>query len=338
MPTPIRSTELVPINSSSVSFTKRKRQKRRSKRFKKFLYLSLLICLLGALFENLDKIRTLSFFQEVENVTTNQITPTITSSQAIEPEVTKEKYCFISTSPIKSEFINQTDLVVDPTIYSYAFPKVEEIYNEYGNNAAVVLIVHFTPSEAFSTTNGYSENSLFYNNENNISQIGKEICQSLNENGINAIHVADYNYSGDKINGRYMYEKTIEKVLNDNPSISYILDISRDLTINQDMTMYKETVNISGVDCPTISLICGTNNESLNENSIKNIAFMNELSTFLNDKANLLVSKQFISPYVLSQKFETPTLRVNIGSFSCNYKEASICASLFANLLSEYLK
>ncbi len=236
---------------------------------------------------------------------------------------------FIDTCPDKFQFVNEldTEITLDK---SYSFSKAKELYEKYSYDAPIVLIVNFSPMEA------YSDSNSFYSSENNVCSIGKEICDRLNKNGINALHLFDTS-SSTLYESKEIYEQKINDTLKMYPSISYIFDISRSIHIDENSSIKNEYVMINETRHPTIQLLCGTNEGDLSDNQKRSILLANKLSEMINKNEIPLISKIVIVKYNLSQKFSCNTIRADIGSFACKYNDALITAFAFTDGIIEFL-
>lgn len=343
-PVPVKRNDITVCVKPSVIAAKsiRGKRRRRNKRSKRLLFFTLIFIICGAILIKFESVKSLlsPYIQEFQTNAGDEgaIEQTIgNTAPSNDVDVGESKYSFIHTSPTFFETNNESSHKIDYEALDFSFQKKEEISASFSSTAPIVLIVHFSPYETYSQGNGYSENSKFYSTVNNVSNIGQHICKTLNENGINAIHLPNYDYIGNAYSGKEMYELAVKEILESNPSISYIFDVSRAIEINEDLSMNKETVNIGGINIPTVHFECGTNSTELTENNARSVCFMNEFATFINNKSPLFADKQTISKYCLSQVFNVPTLRVDIGSFACTYNEALLCANLFTVSLVDYL-
>lgn len=244
----------------------------------------------------------------------------------------KEDY-FINTSPGKFEIINESkhDIYVEGLTYS--LPTAKEIYTSFSTTSPVVLITAFSPKEAYYKGDG----SAFYSDERNTYDMGKAICDMLNASGVNAICLNPLDHNGSLYDSKLHYENAVKEILTSNPSISYIFDISRGLTLGKDNMPVKETVTVGNASFPTITLINGTGEGLPSECKLKGIYFASCVAKTLNQEFGSIVSKQVISKYSLSQDFDVPTVRVDIGSFPCTYEEAMGSAKLFSECVSKLL-
>ncbi|MBQ7760584.1 MAG: stage II sporulation protein P [Clostridia bacterium] len=218
------------------------------------------------------------------------------------------------------------------------YETVKEIYEIYGTGAPVVLITHFSSRECYSNGNSYTPQGVFYSNEKNIGNIGDTITSELTSLGVNTIHLNEIYASGAIYSSREEYEKSLSKTLLAYPSIAYVINISRDILVNDDMTMTKNTFSIDDVSYAQLSLSVGTNYSEITELQEKNILFANSLSKHLNSQYDYFVSSTEISMFDLSQNVTPVCFNLDIGSYANTFEEALASASLFAQCFSDMIK
>ena len=100
---------------------------------------------------------------------------------------------------------------------------------------------------------------------------------------------------------RAEYEKELTKILSEYPSIKYVIDVSRDMEINKDMSMPKHIFESSLGECAQIRLVVGSDFLEKNEYVNENISFMASLQSSIEDKNPELIRSGSISPFPLSQ-------------------------------------
>lgn len=215
---------------------------------------------------------------------------------------------------------------------------LEEIYSQYGKEAPVVLITHSQIRESYSNGISYSPSDAFYSDTSNVSYIGAEICKKLNSYGVNAIQISELYASGSIYGSQVEYEAALKNALKKYPSITYVFNISRGISINDDMTMDKTVLKDGELSYAQISIICGTSSNEANENQTNNVLFAFDFSKFANNKMNNIVKESKISRFELSQSLGPVSLNIDIGDYANSYEEAANSASAFASLFSDYLK
>ena len=328
-------------NTDEISGVIVQKSKRKLKRRKKkwLILIILLIAIVGAGYFFRYKIKefvvNLLPFQgkieeeQIEDEGSNTATENEATNNNAEGNITN----FINTSPAKTEFINECGKEIFPDTFQYPLKTAHEVYSSFSTTSPVVLLVSFSPKEAYYK----GEENIFYRETKNVQEIGTSICDTLNSLGVNASYLSITEHNGALYDSKTHYEQAIKEYLKSNPSICYVFDISRDIKINYDSAFEKEMVFVNDTEYPTIRLICGTNEGGITEAQKMGIYFADCLMKKVNDVYPLLISEQVVSKYSLSQCFNVPTVRVDIGSYPCTYDEAIRSANVFAVQLAELL-
>ena len=232
--------------------------------------------------------------------------------------------------------MNKTSKDYDISHGSFKLITPTNIYAQYGNSAPVVLIIHSIANESYSNGKYYCESDSFHKDTDNVASIGETVAFVLDEYNINALHIKK-TFSDSANSSRAEYEKELIKILAEYPSIKYVIDISRDVEINKDMSMPKHIFESSLGECAQIRLIAGSDFLEKNEYVNENISFMASLQSSIEDRNPELIRSGSISPFPLSQNLAKNSIRVYIGSFANSYSEANNAAILFAECLAKFL-
>ena len=341
--------QLVPINTDndteqgSVLVVNRKRRKRKFK-LRRFLAIALLVCIGYFAYKNFSAIKeyaNMHFNSSIENSSNNDQSsnpddndliidnpPTPPSNLDEIPlealTINKVTYQFTTIN-------NETSLELSLNESERAFILANEIYKQYGNEAPVVLVMHSNALESYSNGEYYCTDDSFYSEKNNVSSLGAYVCKLLNENNINAIHIKDVFYNGSMHGAKEEFENKLSQILKQYPSISYVIDISRDIIFNDDMTMNKPITEIDENNCAQIKLTVGSNSE--NDFWIKNINFANKFAL----ESNNIIYDITLSPFELSQNISPISLKVDLGAYSNSYEEAKLASQELALRLSHLL-
>lgn len=243
----------------------------------------------------------------------------------------------INTSSPEILISNESQVRLDLQNGLFERVNIEEIYEEYGTSAPVVLITHSNASESFSNGEGYSVSDSFYSTENNVSTLGAAISEVLNLYGINTIHLSEIYSDGALFGSQAEYKEALEGVLSENPSIQYVFNISRDILINDDLSMLKPTFSYDESSIAQIKLIIGTGGDEITSMQEKNLNFTYDFSSFANEECGAFVRELCISRFELCQNYAPVCVEAEIGAYSSSYEEAYSSALLFANLLVDFI-
>ena len=337
------------INESHVLVERNKRRERNRtlSYFKRAIFLIILACIIVCAIFLLPYLK--NFFSKIGmNANTDNGTST-NSPPVIDNLGTSSNTNTESDTPIDYEFkinqnggsdyvaINESGCEFDFS-QPYKMTSLAEIYRKYGNEAPVVLVIHSNIRESYSNGIGYSRDSNFYSDEKNISEIGKIIVDTLNSNGVNAIQVSELYASGSIYGSRAEYERALSDTLKKYPSILYVFNISRAISINDDFTMDKATISHGESNLAQISIISGTNMDTVTQNQVNNVLFAFDFAKFANLEVKNFVKENKISRFDLSQDLGPVSVNLDIGEYSNTFEEAKSSAELFGTLCSEYLK
>ena len=204
--------------------------------------------------------------------------------------------------------------------------KANDIYAEYGNEAPCVLIIHRNCLEGYSNGVYYSPSDGFYGYNDNVSDVGKVICNSLNDGGIKSIHIDTVFANGSIFSSKKEYEKALDEALKKYPSISYVIEISRDVSVNKDMTMNK---NVFNEDYAQIKLTVGSSEDESNNFWNKNLSFAKALA----EQSENLICGITLSSFELSQNIEPVCIRVDVGSYGNTIDEAILSGKELALIM-----
>ena len=165
---------------------------------------------------------------------------------------------------------------------------------------------------------------------------GETVAFVLDEYNINTLHI-NKSFSSSANSSRAEYEKELTKILNEYPSIKYVIDISRDMEINKDMSMPKHIFESTLGGCAQIRLVTGSDFLQKNEYVNDNISFMASLQSSIEDRNPELIRSGSISPFPLSGNLAKNSIRVYIGSYANSFPEANNAAILLAECFAKFL-
>jgi len=115
--------------------------------------------------------------------------------------------------------------------------------------------------------------------------------------------------------------------------MQYIFDISRDVLINDDLSMTKPVCERNGNKMAQLKITVGTSEG--NDAWKSNLSF----ATMLASKNSSLVSSVVLSSFSLSQHLCPVSLKIDVGAFSNSFDEAALLANelsiCLADLISE---
>ena len=205
-----------------------------------------------------------------------------------------------------------------------------------------VLIVHTHGSEAYTMPPGeeYASSGDWRTTDRafNVVRVGDEIARVLEEAGIGVVHdttLHDYpEYSG--AYGRSL--EAVERVMEEYPGISMVLDIHRDAISDADGTPYKVVSNIAGLNAAQMSLIIGTDGGGLEHDGWReNLKLAAALQQHLADSYPTLMRPISVRDSRYNQHVSPGALLVEMGAAGNSLDEALLSARLLGQGIAELL-
>ncbi|MDD6174820.1 MAG: stage II sporulation protein P [Firmicutes bacterium] len=207
-----------------------------------------------------------------------------------------------------------------------------------------VLIVHTHTSEAYmeSYTGSYptSFSARTDNPAHGVIAVGDAIARILNNEGIVTIHDTTF-HDDPAYKGAYFRSlATMEKYLEQYPSIQVILDVHRDCLEQADGTKLKPTVTINGKKAAQIMIVSGCDdNGTLGYPDWEyNLRFGLRIQKSLAEKYPGLARPLYCWNIRYNQHLRHGALLVEFGTEANTYDEVRYSGELFADCLTEVLE
>lgn len=230
---------------------------------------------------------------------------------------------------------------------SFYSPDIKALLNQgsdltiYDKSQPTVLIYHSHTTEAYSLLDtGYyiSSDARSNNSARNMVRVGDDLTAYLEKQGFNVIHdrtIHDKDYTKSYDNSR----ATIEKYLEQYPSIEVTIDVHRDDITYSNKTKVKPTAKINGKKAARMMIISGCE-----YNRVKNFPDWEENLKFdlqVQNKVNELYPG-LMRPILFSERkynmYETHySFLLEVGTDANTLDEACYSARLFGNALGQLL-
>lgn len=232
---------------------------------------------------------------------------------------------------------------------SFYEPDIEDLLRQGADlnikdiSEPTILVYHSHTTESYTLLDvGYYTESLDLrskDNSKNMVRVGDELVKYLELQGFNVIHdtqIHDDNYSGAYDSSR----KSVEKYLEEYPSIEITIDVHRDDITYDNKTKVKPTATINGKKAARMMLIAGAQYGNIKnypdwESNLKfDLAVQNKVEEMY---------KGLMRPILFAERrynmFETKnSFLLEIGTDGNTLDEACYSARLFATALGELLK
>ncbi len=211
------------------------------------------------------------------------------------------------------------------------------------SNDISVLIVHthttesYTPSEKFNYVPSDTDRTLDKNF--NMVRVGKEIEQTLKENGIKVQHdttICDY----PSYNGSYNRSgKNVQNALSNDSSIKIVLDVHRDAIEGKNGEKIKHNFTFNGREGAQVMFVVGSNLSGLSHSKWEtNMQFAATLQQhILSFYPDLMRPINFRSQR-FNHHLAPGAIIVEVGTNGNTLEEALYGAECFANALADYIK
>lgn len=249
-----------------------------------------------------------------------------------------------------SYYINTTDYTIDLNkVRSSAFPSA--VTSSGTEPLVLVLHTHGTECYFHDNTNlsdfaeGDVESFLIEKNTSfrssdptkGVVQVGKVFSETLNSLGIPTMHYTVMHDLND-FNSAYVESaETVKRLLKENPSIQYVIDLHRDSVVRGD-SYVKSFASIEGVDSAQVMLVVGTNQNGRHPNWKQNLT----VATAFKDSMDALFPELSRSLYLRTSRFNQEylpgSMLLEVGSAANTLEEAENAARFAAKAFAEMLK
>lgn len=291
--------------------------------------------MLGEFFGGIDNIREVSSYEVEYNPVTEQPesienTPQMKPLEAVDKPTAHQSY-ENGTLELSNETpyeLNMEELLAMERV----IPPADELYELYGEDAPLVLILHTHGTEAFSDSaaNDYRSNDI----TKNIVSLGTVIADKLNSSGINTLHSTTMFDEDDFTMAYYNASIEIRKTLEQYPSISYIIDIHRD-SIESDGVYIAPATEAPDGSTAQMMFVIGTDYGGSGHTTWRNnLSLAARLQTELNNNTPQLMRSINLRSASFNEQYSDGSLLLEIGACASSHEEVSRSAEKFADALA----
>ena len=199
------------------------------------------------------------------------------------------------------------------------------------DDAPTVLILHTHGTESYEKTEAYTESSQYRTLDTgyNVVSVGEALAQILEAGGIRVIHDKTM-YDYPSYNEAYGNARSgIRKVLEENPSISLVLDIHRD-SVEQEGKQVHFAVEQNGESVAQLMLVVGTNAGGLKHpNWPENMSLAVKLHAQLEKSCPGICRPISFRKQRFNQDLSPGALILEVGSAGNTRQEALAAARIF---------
>lgn len=206
----------------------------------------------------------------------------------------------------------------------------------------LILIVHTHATEAYTMTEGarYEESSAYRtpDTEHNVVRVGRQVCQSLNELGIETIHDTTLNDMPGYENAYERTARVIEAYLEEYPSIQMVIDIHRDAVAAADGSELAMSTQLEGERAARLLLVMGTNSAGLEHPAWEsNLSLALQMQALCEKDAPGLFRELSLRAERYNQHLTPCSILLEVGTAGNTLEEALRSAEYFARQLSALL-
>ena len=201
-----------------------------------------------------------------------------------------------------------------------------------------VLILHSHTCESYENTEGYVPSGSYRTrNENcNMISIGKHLAQCLEKQGVSVIHdttVHDYPSYNDAYK---LSRQTVQRYLEQYPTISLVLDIHRDAYEDSDGNQLSSTVSIDGVTASKLMIVAGTNGyDEGHPDWRENLSVAVKLHAVLEKSYPGLCRSLAIRSSAFNQDLSPGSLLIEVGTAGDTRQQALAAAEFLADGIAQ---
>lgn len=246
--------------------------------------------------------------------------------------------------------INTTKYTVDPgKVRESAFPCSVKAQGD----EPLVLVLHTHGTECYFEDNTNLSDfatdgvdSYFLQNETvfrttdpskSVVQVGKVFADTLNKKGIPTLHVTTMHDKED-FNSAYVNSaETVKAMLNEYPSIQYVIDLHRDSVVRGDAYV-KSYTEINGVPSAQVMLVVGTNQNGRHPNWEQNLVVATAFRDSMDQKFPTLSRSLYLRTARFNQEYRAGCMLLEVGSAANTLAEAENAARFAAEAFAQMLK
>ncbi len=240
------------------------------------------------------------------------------------------------------------DYISNETVYRPNVQALREQTNEAKTfdpqRGPVVLVLHTHASEAYRLENGVQTGSLgdaWYANDpsRTVISVGKALSDSLNKNGIPAIHCAEMHGEDGTLRGSYAdAAKCIDQYLKRYPTIQYVIDVHRDGILDSNGVCVRTLAEQNGASMAQVMAVVGTDgNGDSHPNWEGNLSLALRLRDGLEDAAPSVSRPVLLRNATYNQETVPNALLLEIGSAGNSVEEAIRTAQLVGETFAKLL-
>ncbi|MBR3991445.1 MAG: stage II sporulation protein P [Clostridia bacterium] len=221
-----------------------------------------------------------------------------------------------------------------------AAPALPEIEKEYGQGAPAVLIIHTHGSEAYSPdgaeTYGGDEQFRSLDPSETVAAVGDVMEAVLRERGIGVIHektmfdVTEFATAYDRAAAE------IRRVIADEPSVSYVIDVHRDALITDAGECLRPVTETETGPAAQMMIVVGTDHAGSGHTGWEdNLSLALRIQRRIWERYPSLMRSVNLRSPSFNEQYTKGSLLLEVGAAGNSLNEAKRAAAIFAEALAE---
>lgn len=235
--------------------------------------------------------------------------------------------------------------ISNSTGYELSIPELQKPFAAaLGEEEPQVLILHTHGSEAYTPVPGmeivWSGSYRTTDYRCNVVRVGDEMAEAFGEAGVSVLHDRTL-YDYPSYNGAYDRALvSIQKYLEQYPSIRFVLDVHRDAIEDGQGNQYKVVSEIEGAGTAAqMSLVLGSDGSGLEHpNWLENLRLAAAVQQNILERYPTLMRPVLLRNSRYNQHATTGSLLLEVGAAGNSPEEAVLAGRLFAERMAAVLK
>lgn len=257
-------------------------------------------------------------------------------------KIEERKYTAINTSTLIGNIAvrNNTDTQKNINLLKYYEADPDIKITDKAQPSVLIFHTHTTECYELLDRNWYAQDYITRSNsaDRNMVRVGMEIKEQLEKAGYSVIH--DTEIHDTKYTGAYAHSrKSVEKYLEQYPSIQVVLDIHRDAIEQSGGVRIKPTAEILGKKAAQLMIITGCEEGKVTDfpDWEQNLTFALRLQSVCEEKFPGLMRPVYFCQRKYNMDLSHNNLLIEVGSCANTLEEAAYAGRLLGNSLATLL-
>ena len=232
---------------------------------------------------------------------------------------------------------NETRLSPDMQSLSQTVPKVYKNLEFSDKPLVLVVNTHATESYTSGTDGTYEKNESTRsdNTNENVVAVGKVLSETLDDFGIPVLHSMTLHDKDSFLNAYTSSLNEVNKILNENPSIRFVIDLHRDAIVSADGEKIAPVTQISGQNYAQLMFVMGTNEAGFNHPDWEdNLCFALDMQKSMDEAFPSIMRPINLRSVSFNEQLSSGYVLLEVGSSGNTLEEAKRSARAFGTVLA----